>query len=193
MARTWASLHPGEIRVRTGAAQTLRSTGGSEAVSKVVDPVFGGGACATTPSRNLPATATYRRAVGSRAFTLLGSPTVIAQFDVTGRYPEIAARLWDVSGATQTLVDRALYRPAAHGRQVFQLHANGWRFAPGHTVKLELLGRDAPYGRASNGTFSVRVSNLEVRLPVRERPGALGGRVTKPAPVVLPKGAVKAP
>ena len=60
-------------------------------------------------------------------------------------------------------------------------------------MKLELLGRDAPYGRASNGTFSVRVSNLEVRLPVRERPGALGGRVTKPAPVVLPKGAVKAP
>ncbi len=193
VARTWAALHPGEIRVRTGKAQTLRSTGGSEAVSKVVDPVFGGGACATTPSRNLPATATYRRAVGSRAFTLLGSPTVIAQFDVTGRYPEIAARLWDVSGATQTLVDRALYRPAAHGRQVFQLHANGWRFAPGHTVKLELLGRDAPYGRASNGTFSIRVSNLEVRLPVRERPGALGGRVTKPAPVVLPKGAVKAP
>ena len=60
---------------------------------------------------------------------------------------------------------------------MFQLHANGWRFAPGHTVKLELLGRDTPYGRASNGTFSVKVSSLEVRLPVRERPGALGGLV----------------
>jgi hypothetical protein len=32
-------------------------------------------------------------------------------------------------------------------------------------VKLELLGRDAPYYRASNGTFAVEVSNLQVSLP----------------------------
>jgi hypothetical protein len=32
-------------------------------------------------------------------------------------------------------------------------------------VKLQLLGRDAPYYRASNGTFTVAVSNLTVSLP----------------------------
>ena len=47
----------------------------------------------------------------------------------------------------------------------FQLHGNGYQFAAGDTVKLQLLGRDAPYYRASNGTFSVEVSNLAVSLP----------------------------
>ena len=32
-------------------------------------------------------------------------------------------------------------------------------------LKLQLLGRDAPYYRASNGVFSVEVSNLSVSLP----------------------------
>jgi len=36
----------------------------------------------------------------------------------------------------------------------FQLHGNGYQFPAGDTVKLELLGRDAPYYRASNGTFT---------------------------------------
>ncbi len=57
---------------------------------------------------------------------------------------------------------------APNGRQTFQLHANGWHFAPGHIPRLELLGRDAPYARPSNGTFSIAVSNLELRLPVHE-------------------------
>lgn len=69
------------------------------------------------------------------------------------------------------LVARGLYRmkpEAPNGRQTFQLHANGWHFAPGHIPRLELLGRDAPYARPSNGTFSIAVSNLELRLPVHE-------------------------
>ena len=52
------------------------------------------------------------------------------------------------------------------GRIVFQLHGNGYRFGQGHTVALQLLGRDAPYYQASNGAFSVRVSNLSVTLPL---------------------------
>jgi hypothetical protein len=32
-------------------------------------------------------------------------------------------------------------------------------------VKLQLLGRDAPYYRASNGVFSVEASNVKVSLP----------------------------
>ena len=46
-----------------------------------------------------------------------------------------------------------------------QLHGNGYRFEPGHKIQLQLLGRDAPYYQASNGNFSVRVSNLSVSLP----------------------------
>jgi hypothetical protein len=73
-------------------------------------------------------------------------------------------------------------------RQVFQLNPNGWTFAAGHVPKLELLPDDSPYGRASPGQKPVTVSNLELRLPVLETPGALGGLVQAPAEKVLPAG-----
>jgi hypothetical protein len=101
---------------------------------------------------------------------------VTVDLAVTGEHAYIAARLVDVDPAssTKTLVARGLYRldPAApDGRQTFQLNANGWHFAAGHVPRLELLGRDAPYARPSNGTFAIAVSNLELQLPVRELAG----------------------
>jgi hypothetical protein len=151
-----------------------------------------------------PGTAVYTSdQVPAPGYSLLGSPTVIADMTVTGADPgtaQVAARLWDVSsvggttggttsGTDQRLIARALYRPTGDGRQVFQLHPNGWRFEKGHWVKLELLGNDAPYGRASNEPFAIAVSNLELRLPVWDQPGAAGGAVQAPAPEVLPRGA----
>jgi hypothetical protein len=53
---------------------------------------------------------------------------------------------------------------------VFQLHPGAWHFAPGHIPKLELLSQDSPYGRASNGRFSITVSSLSLRLPVHDLP-----------------------
>ena len=87
---------------------------------------------------------------------------------------------------------RGAYRltPNQTGTVTFQLFGNGYRFAPGHRVRLELLGRDAPYLRPSNGTFAIAVSNLELRLPVHERPG---GQVLAPAAPVLLVGATPAP
>jgi predicted acyl esterase len=81
----------------------------------------------------------------------------------------IAARLWDVHEGTQLLVSRGVYRLEDNqkGKIAFQLFGNGWRFARGHTAKLELLGRDATYLRASNFDFSVKLSNLRVSLPTR--------------------------
>src|SRR5262249_27165932 len=62
------------------------------------------------------------------------------------------------------------------------------RFAPGHVAKLELLPSDAPYARPSNLQMAITVSNLQLRLPVLEKPGSLGGIVQGPAPKVLPPG-----
>jgi hypothetical protein len=99
---------------------------------------------------------------------------VTATLSVTGAFPEIAARLWDVNPAadTETLVARGIYRPNVNGKQVFQLHPGAWHFAKGHVAKLELLGQDAPYARASNGQFSIAVSGLQLRLPVHDAPGS---------------------
>jgi hypothetical protein len=194
-ASTWAGLHPGEVDFATATAQRVSSGAGSPTVAQAVDPITGPGACATATAADQGAgVATYRlpAATGS-GYTLLGSPTVLANLGVSGTFPELAARLWDVDPAsnTETLVARGLYRVTAGGPQVFQLHPGAWHFAAGHIPKLELLGQDSPYARTSNGQFSIAISDLELRLPVHEVPGAPGtpAAVTPPLPPFSPSAA----
>jgi hypothetical protein len=122
----------------------------------------------------------------------MGSPTVVADITSPGANSQIAARLLDVDPAgNQILVARGLWRPAiAPGvlRQVFQLHPNGWRFEVGHQVKLELLPKDPAYGQASNGQQDVTISAIQLRLPVLEQPGSVGGLVSFASPRVVPSG-----
>jgi dienelactone hydrolase len=188
-APTWSALHPGEVDYSSSAAQTISSAAGNPTIAREIDPIAGGGACATVSSADQGAgVATYRLPASTGSgYTLLGSPTVIANLNVTGQYAFIAARLWDVdpSTGTETLVTRGVYRidsSAPDGLQVFQLHPGAWRFAAGHIPKLELLGQDAPYVRTSNGQFSISVTDLQLRLPVHEVPGAPGtpSSVTRP-------------
>jgi len=185
-ASSWAALHPGVVDFSSAPAQTIVSTAGNPTISKTIDPITGGGACATAPAADQgTGVATYRLpAVTGDGYTLLGSPTVSAPLSVTGTYPEIAERLWDVDPAsnTETLVARGVYRvDPSGGNATFQLHPGAWHFAAGHIPKLELLGQDAPYARASNGTFSISVNGLSIALPVHEVPGAPGT-----PPVVTP-------
>jgi hypothetical protein len=166
-------------------------------VGIAIDPVGGNGdACATTSAADQPGTATYLLpAATGEGYTLLGAPTIVAGLEVTGSAgaAQVAGRLWDVApdGSSQTLVARGTYRPTgATAGEVWQLHANGWRFAAGHVPKLELLGADTPSHRISNGAFEVAVERLELRLPVREAPDC---RVVLPtAAPVVPKGATLA-
>jgi hypothetical protein len=204
-APTWAQIAPGEIRLDSPAPQTILPTAGSPSVAAPFDPITGPGACATSPSADQADTATYRMdPVPTGGFTLLGSPTVVADITSPGSDSQIAARLLDVdtSTNTQTLVARGLWRPAitpTPERQVFQLHPNGYRFADGHVVKLELLPKDsnttpgASYGRTSNNQQNVTIQNLQLRLPVRDAPGSLGGLVDYPAAKVVPPGYSLAP
>jgi hypothetical protein len=190
-APTFARLARGEVRFASRVAQTLDSGGGDPQVGAAIDPVAGGGdACATTSAADQSGTATYRLpAAPKRGFTLLGAPTIVAHLMVTGDAvaAQVAGRLWDVApgGGSQTLVARGEYRPtgAAKG-EVWQLHANGWRFARGHTPKLELLGSSPPSSRPSNGSFQVTVARLELRLPTREKPDCK--RIKPAAAPVLP-------
>src|SRR6185369_16967736 len=160
-------------------------------------PLVVGTRCVDTDASDQAGTATYRlpAAIGD-GYTLLGSPTVIADLQITpGVAPSetaVVARLWDVApGGTQTLVARGAYRAASSGRAVFQLAPNGWRFAPGHVTKLELLGRDSPYLRPPSTPFTIGVSNLELRLPTHDVLD--GGQVEDPLPPVLPPGATAVP
>src|SRR3954453_20624934 len=179
-AATWRALHPGEVRFASAVPQTVLSAAGDPTVSAPIDPIGGQGACATTQALDEAGTANSRLpGAAGDGYTLLGSPTVIATLRVTGAFPALASRLWDVGpDGRQTLVARGLYRPSGDGRVVFQLHPGAWQFAAGPVPKLQLPARDTPYSRASNGTFTIGVSDVEVRLPVHDAPG---GQVLAPA------------
>jgi predicted acyl esterase len=189
-ARSFGRLARGEVRHFSAASQTLTSGGGNPETGTTIDPVAGGGdGCATVESEVAPGTATYILPKVKRAYTLLGSPTIRAQLEISGADPEVtqvAGRLWDLGpGGRMTLVARGFYRPG-QGKNVWQLHPGGWRFAAGHAPRLELLGTDPPFGRPSNGAFEISVSKLQLRLPVRERPNCKAVRF--PAKLQLPSG-----
>jgi predicted acyl esterase len=189
-APSWARLAPGEVRFRSPARRTVQPLALDPAGTSF-DPIAGGGACATASGADTQGAATYRMnpaPVGG--YTLMGSPTIVADLASPGATSQLAARLLDVApNGDATLVARGIYRPEVGetaSRQVFQLHPNAWRFAAGHVLKLELLPADAPYARPSNGQQSIAVSNLELRLPVLEHPGT--SSVQAPAPKVVPDG-----
>jgi Acetyl xylan esterase (AXE1)/X-Pro dipeptidyl-peptidase C-terminal non-catalytic domain len=190
-ASNWARIAPGEVRLADWTAKTIAST---STTGGAFNPI-GSPACQSVPATDPAGAAVYKLAAApAGGYTLLGAPTVIANFTLSGDTSQVAARLLDVApDGSETLVARGLWRPATGGpiRQVFQLHPNGWTFAAGHVPKLELLAADADgaplanYGRPSNNQQPVTVSKLELRLPVADRPG---GVVREPAPKFVPPG-----
>jgi hypothetical protein len=190
-AASWKQLAPGEIRLDSAAAQTVLPGAGDPTISQKFDPIAGEGACATASGADQAGAANDRLpAAPAGGFTLLGSPTIVADIAAPGGQSELAARLLDVvPGGTETLVARGLLRPREGGeKMVFQLHPQAFHFAAGDVAKLELLPSDPPYARPSNLQTPIEVSNLELHLPVLEQPGALGDLVQAPAAKVLPPG-----
>jgi fermentation-respiration switch protein FrsA (DUF1100 family) len=168
-AENWERLHPRTVTMRRRGRQRIASGGGNPDTAKAIDPLGGGGnACATVAAERAKGTAVVERRF-RRPFTMLGMPTVQARIRTRGRGGLIAARLWDVHRGRQLLVSRGVYRlrDNQRGRLLFQLFGNGWRFAKGHTAKLELLGNDPNFLRTSNFRFSVSVSRARVELPGR--------------------------
>jgi fermentation-respiration switch protein FrsA (DUF1100 family) len=166
-AKRWSKLHPHTVTFGSAAGQLFTSAGGNPSIASAFDPIAGtSDACKTVTTETEANTANYT--ITSPGFTLMGLPTVTANVKTIGPFGEIAARLWDVlPSGEQRLITRGVYRlnENQEGTITFQLHGNGYEFAAGDTVKLQLLGRDAPYYRASNGVFSVEVSGLTVSLP----------------------------
>jgi hypothetical protein len=185
-APSWALIARGEVRLRAAEAATVAPLTGNDA-GLPFDPIAGRGACANPPAGTPSGGVAYDVAV-KRGFTLLGSPTLIADIASPGPHSQVAARLLDVApDGHQTLVARGLWRPApgTSARQVFQLHPNAYRFEAGHTARIELLPADTPYSRPTNGQQPVTFSAAEVRLPVRQRPR---GQVKSPADKFVPAG-----
>jgi dienelactone hydrolase len=202
-ADEWSEIAPGEVRHSSAEAQNVlpvvpTDLPRGQAYDPISGTLTGEGACARPEGSDQLGAASYRLdPAPAGGYTLMGAPTVVADFNLPGPTSQVAARLLDVGpDGKATLVARGLWRPTVSSspvREVFQLHPNGWRFEAGHVAKLELLPADIPYGRVSNLQAPVIVQNLELRLPVLEEPGAAGEAVVEPAPKVVPPGYGLAP
>ena len=197
-ASDWASIAPGEIRIEGTDPQTVLASGGDTEVGNAFNPLGSGNPCETQPGAKETGSADYETDPAPSAYTVMGAVTLIGKFTQAGDNSQVAARLVDVSpdGSKKMLVERGLWRPQGDGYDVFQLFANGWKVEPGHVLRVELLPRDSGqttpggflnnYGRPSNDQQDATVENVEIRIPVLESPGALGGLVQAPAKKVLP-------
>ncbi len=200
-ATDWASIAPGEIRIQGTEPQTVAASGGDTTVGLTWNPITGTNPCATAAGAKEPGSANYETpAAPAGGYTVMGAVTLVGEIDLPGDSSQMAARLVDVApdGTTKQLIERGLWRPTQSGFQVFQLFANGWKVEPGHVLRVELLPRDAAmatppptpgltnYGRPSNNQVDATVKNVEIRIPVIETPGSLGGLVQSPAKKVLP-------
>ncbi|MCL4445813.1 MAG: alpha/beta fold hydrolase [Actinobacteria bacterium] len=175
-----AAMQHGAVVLGSSKSEVVSSSGGSPATSRVLDPVSSYPLCNSLPVSSSTGTAIYTRAVGAKSVTLLGAASVSANVHIVGRYPELVARLWDVSAnGTRQIVSMGVVRPdanqsastvasaVANERIVFQLNPNEYTFAAGHTFELQLVGSNSPYFRKSNGTFSIAVSELSASIPIR--------------------------
>jgi hypothetical protein len=99
---------------------------------------------------------------------MMGAPTVTATVAAPSVYSQLDMRLWDVlPGGQQRLISRGVYRllPGQSGVVTTQLHANAYTFGDGDTIKLEVLGQDAPTYQADSAAYTLGVSNVTVSLP----------------------------
>jgi len=178
-ARSWGAMQTSTTQIVGAAAQQVTSSGGDPVVATALDGVIKP-LCDSLPAADEPGTATYSLPVGSAGLHLLGGVTITATIIVTGPYPELVGRLWDVApgGTTRQIVELGAYRPSANQaagtgptarateKISFELPPNDYVVGPGHTVELELVGSNAPFFRASNGTFSISVSHLRATVPL---------------------------
>jgi len=179
-APSFAALTTGTLELSAPSAQTVTSGGGSPAVSAALNPAYESKLCDPLPAGREPGTAVAEARL-THATTLIGGLQVTARLKVTGNYPELVGRLWDVAptGLTRQFIEGGVVRPdvnqaagtgpAATGDTTvtFELNPNEYTVKAGDTLELELVGSTAPWFRASNGTFTISVTDLHATIGTR--------------------------
>ena len=192
--RRWAQLAPGEVRLDgAGGADDRRARHRAEQRVHVRRRLHDD--LERRQRRRRRRTRSRRR---RSAYTLAGSPTIVAKLTVNGANDMVAARLYDVDGATAA-PDRP--RRPAPARRRRRPDAAGLPAAP---AGLDGPARPRAQARAAGAGLAVPaharrprrssrspVSDLQLRLPVVDAPGTdLGNGVSVAAPAakVVPAG-----
>jgi acetyl esterase/lipase len=178
-ASSYSALQKGATQLVGTGPQQVTSTGGDPTVANDLDAV-NHPLCDQLPAAPEPGTATYTVPAGTAGLHVLGGVTIKAHLSVTGTYPELIGRLWDVSadGVTRQIVEMGAFRPSVNQAATtapgatatqsisFELPPNDYVVPSGDTLELELVGSTAPFFRASNGTFTITVTNLQATVPL---------------------------
>jgi hypothetical protein len=171
-AASFRALAAGRLTLTGKATLKIDQRGASKTLADKVKGAGAGGALCDQQTPDRTSRATIQAA--SPGVTLIGQPTITGRVVTTGRNGQLDARVWDLDPkrGKQRLITRGAYRLTDNqkGAFVFTLDGNGWRFAKGHRIVVELLGRDAPTYAPSPTAFRATLSNLRVHLPVREAP-----------------------
>jgi predicted acyl esterase len=195
-ASSWKAIQHGEVVISSSKEQTVTEPGGNPLLGADFDPIAqdaSPNACKTataTEAKEATGTASYSQTVTGTGFTLMGLPTVVANIEATGTANgdgQLDARLFDVlPSGEERLISRGGYRleEPQTPQIVFQLHGNGYKFAAGDTVKLELTSNDAPYYHKANGAFAIKIKSATIVLPTLE--AANGGQISPPETFPLP-------
>jgi predicted acyl esterase len=137
--------------------------------------------CKSFTAHNWPGTAVYTHPA-TRAFTMLGPPTMRMHIATVGDQGQLDARLWDVApDGSATFVTRGTYAMTDNqtGMITWQLWGGGHTFHAGDTIRVELLAQDIPYERPALTPFTVTVSDVTIELPSHDPPD--GGEIVTPA------------
>lgn len=177
-AADWHDLHQSE-QVFTSAQEQVTSTTEQGPSGPATDPITGAtlpgpnsykGCRIVQPASPDPTTATYEWDITDPLVLMGGTVVELSVSAPVGGFP-VAVRLWDVApdGAAQALVSRGVYRvddgPLDRTSLRFQLTPQGYEFATGHRMKVEVTGNDSPYLQASSVATDITVHDLTVTLP----------------------------
>jgi hypothetical protein len=174
-AGSFFQIAPHRLRVDVTGTQTTVNNAEPNPHASGADPVtnlfVNGARCPFTNQPAGPGVAVYDSPALATRATMFGATKVTVDYQAsTATGVQLNARLYDLfPDGTQVMVDRGPYRvERATGPATFELHGNGWRFEPGHKIRIELAQDDAGYLKASEVPSTIEISGVKLRIPVRE-------------------------
>ena len=133
--------------------------------------IANGSRCPVETTPGGPGVATYDFAPLAGDVTMIGRTRVTVPYSsaAPSQGLELNARLYEVlADGSAVLVDRGGVRITQQsGTTVFDLNGNGWRFANGDRLRIELAQDDDPYVARSSQPSALTLTGVSLELPVR--------------------------
>jgi X-Pro dipeptidyl-peptidase-like protein len=170
---SFGELAPDRVRMTVKGDRTTQSKAAPNPHAVNDEPIsnFGTNAARcpvdTTPAG--PGVAVYDFEPLKSDLVMIGRPRVTVPHTGSGSDLQLDARLYELlPDGSQVLVDRGAKRLTdPNGTTVFDLQGNGWRYAKGDRLRLELTQDDDPYVKASAFPSSLTLHGTTLDLPVR--------------------------